>query len=401
MPDSHFEIDPDITRASTPPARAYMELFIHASARERIVARSQQLLVDVNQARIPWKVTTVCALFLIGCASRNEQPAGSIATAWAARDATTASPSTEYRIRTQADAAHAIGESDPHDSPIAFVDGRPIGRNRVVDLLLRSHGAGVLEQLVGLEIAEQAAAKKGLSATEADVDFEFDLALRRLSDPLSPARSDPVDRAAAEGLLDSVLAERNISREEFLVTIRRNAYLRKIVQSQQVITDDQLRAEFARRFGERVSVRHIQLGSAAEAGRVQDRLAAGEDFADLASRYSANTSSARKQGLLDPFSATDEEVPAALRQAAFALQPRQVSNVVRVGEWYHLLKLDRVLPSEPRNFDQVRGELERDLRDRVSEAAMRELHEKLFQQATIDVRDPAVRPAFERKHSHK
>ena len=134
---------------------------------------------------------------------------------------------------------------------------------------------------------------------------------------------------------------------------------------------------------------------------MQDRLAAGEDFADLASRYSVNTTSARKQGLLDPFSAADEEIPAALRQAAFALQPGQVSNVVRVGEWYHLLKLDRVLPAEPRDFDQVRGELEHDLRDRVNEAAMRELHEKLFQQATIDVRDPAVRPAFGRKRGRK
>jgi len=74
---------------------------------------------------------------------------------------------------------------------------------------------------------------------------------------------------------------------------------------------------------------------------------------------------------------------------------------VRVGEWYHLLKLDRVLPAEPRDFDKVRGELERELHDRVSDAAMRELYEKLFQQANIDVRDPAVRPAFERKHGRR
>jgi len=356
------------------------------------------------------------ALLLCGCASRDTKTGGSVASAWAARDATTASPSTEYRTRPQTEAARKSSEpgaptastplSGGADSygegpPIAIVDGRPIGRNRVMDLLLRSHGAGVLEQLVGLELVEQAAAKKGLTVTESDVDFEFDLALRRLSDPLSFSTTAPFDRTAAEGLIDSVLAERNISREEFLVTLRRNAYLRKIVQSGQVITEDQLRTEFRRRFGERVSVRHIQLGSAAEAGRVQDRLAAGEDFADLASRYSANTSSARKQGMLDPFSADDEEIPAALRQAAFALQPGQVSNVVRVGEWYHLLKLNRVLPSEPCDFDQVRGELERDVRNRVSEAAMRELYEKLFQQANIDVRDPAVRPAFERKRGRK
>jgi hypothetical protein len=37
----------------------------------------------------------------------------------------------------------------------------------------------------------------------------------------------------------------------------------------------------------------------------------------------------------------------------------------------------------------------------VSEAAMRELYEKLFLQANIDVRDPVVRPAFERKRGRK
>lgn len=416
MPDFRFEIDPDITRASTPPARVYTDAAIYAAARERIVARNRRLLVDVNQVRIPWKVSTVCALFLMGCASRDAKPAGSVASAWAARDTNTASPSTEYRTRPQADAARVSGEPGAptaptplsvgaglysEEQPIAFVDGRPIGRNRLVDLLLRSHGAGLLEQLVGLELAEQAASKKGLNVTEQDVDFEFDLALRRLSDPLSTTTTGPIDRDAAEDLLDTVLAERNISREEFLVTLRRNAYLRKIVQCDQVITDDRLRAEFNRRFGERVQVRHIQLGSVAEAGRIHARLAAGEDFADLAGRYSSNTASARKQGLLDLFSVDDEEIPSALRQAAFALQPGQVSSVVRVGEWYHLLKLERLLPSELRDFDQVRGELERDLRGRVSEAAMRDLHEKLFRQANIDVRDPVLRPAFERKHGRK
>jgi len=270
-----------------------------------------------------------------------------------------------------------------------------------VDLLIRSHGAGVLEQLIGLELVARAAREKGLSVSEADVDFEFDLALRRLSDPLSPSKASPVDRTAAEGLLDSVLAERNISREEFLVTLRRNAYLRKIVLSQEVLTEDKLQGEYRRRFGERVQVRDIQLGSAAEASRLKDRLAAGEDFADLASRYSANTASARKQGLLDPFSADDEEIPAALRQTALTLKPGQVSNIIRVGEWYHLLKLDSVLPAEPRDFDEVRGELERDLRVRVSEDAMRELYEKMYRQANIDVRDPTIRAAFERSSARK
>ena len=365
MPDFRLEIDPDVTRALP--------------------------------QRIRRKATITCALFLVGCASRNAPPAGSVATAWQQRDSTPAPPPTEYRPRAQTAVQKPLDEPATQDTPIAFVDGQPIARNRVVDLLLRSRGAGVLEQLMGLELAARSATEKGLSVTQSDVDFEFDLALRRLSDPLSPLTSDAFDRPAAEGLLDSVLSERNISREEFLVTLRRNAYLRKIVQSEQKITEDQVRAEFNRRFGERVQVRHIQLASAAEAGRVQDRLTAAEDFGDLASRYSANSASARRQGLLDPFSADDDEIPAAFRQTAFALKPGQVSSIVRVGEWYHLLKLERVLPREERDFDEVRGKLERDLGERVSETRMRELYEKMLQQATIDVRDPSLREAFEQR----
>jgi hypothetical protein len=365
MPDFRLEIDPDVTRALP--------------------------------QRLRRKAAITCALFLVGCASRNAPPAGSVATAWQQRDSTPAPPPTEYRPRAQTAAPTIINDPAAQDAPIAFVDGQPIARNRVVDLLLRSRGAGVLEQLMGLELAARSATEKGLSVTQSDVDFEFDLALRRLSDPLSPVTSDAFDRPAAEGLLDSVLSERNISREEFLVTLRRNAYLRKIVQSEQKITEDQVRAEFNRRFGERVQVRHIQLASAAEAGRVQDRLTAAEDFGDLASRYSANSASARRQGLLDPFSADDDEIPAAFRQTAFALKPGQVSSIVRVGEWYHLLKLERVLPREDRDFDEVRGKLERDLGERVSETRMRELYEKMLKEATIDVRDPSVREAFEQR----
>ncbi len=349
--------------------------------------------------------SVVCGLLTLGaavvaggCAGGDTKPQDSVATAWAGRDGTPASPSIEFRERSQGDAARNPAKPEAADSTVAVVDGRPIGRNQVVDLLLRSHGAGVLEQLIGLELAKQAATAKGLSVSEAEVDFEFDLALRRLSDPLASIQAGAFDRAAAEAVLQTVLSERNISREEFLVTLRRNAYLRKLVQSQQVITEEEVRREFSRRFGERVQVRHIQLASAAEAGRVQDRLSAGEDFAELAGRYSANSTSAGKQGLLEPFAADDEDIPAAFRQTAFALNPGQVSHVIRVGEWHHLLRLERKLPAEPRDFEQVRGELERDLRLRVSETAMRVLHERQMKDAVIEVRDPVLREDYERRH---
>lgn len=308
-------------------------------------------------------------------------------TAWEERDGNAASMKSPG----------ASPASSASRSPIATVNGRPVAAAQLVDLLLRSHGPGLLEQLVALYAAEDLAAKKSLSITDADVDKELDLALRRLVNPLAAATPKSFDRADAEKVLETVLNERNISREEFFLPLRRNAYLRKVAQADMTITDAQLHEEYDRRFSERVRVRHIQLAGSAEASRLQERLAAGEMFAELAARYSANSASAKEGGLLDPISASDEAIPENLRRTAFALQPGQVSGVVRVGEWYHILKLEERIPAQQPDFSVVREELTRSLRDRLTESRMRELYEQTLIAAAVEVQDPVLRAAYERR----
>lgn len=282
--------------------------------------------------------------------------------------------------------------------PIATINGKPIARHRVVDLLLRSHGVGLLEQLIALETAQALAAEKGLDVGAARFDREYARSLRRLVDPLSSITSGPFDREQAERLLDVILADRNMSRDEFIIVVRRNAYLRAIVESQQVVTERQLRAEYERAFGERVQVRHIQLASPAEVSRVRDRLDAGGDFGELAGLYSGNVASARVGGLLEPFPANDDEVPELLREVAFSLEPGVVSSAVRIGSWYHLLELERRIASEDRDFAQVRPLLQRRVRERRADPAMERLYERLFREASIEIHDPVLGEAFERKH---
>jgi choline monooxygenase len=51
-----FEIEADITRASTPPSRVYHDAGIHAAQRERIFARSWQVAGDADRVRAPGHV---------------------------------------------------------------------------------------------------------------------------------------------------------------------------------------------------------------------------------------------------------------------------------------------------------------------------------------------------------
>jgi parvulin-like peptidyl-prolyl isomerase len=277
------------------------------------------------------------------------------------------------------------------------VNGVPLARSRIVALLLRAHGAGLLEQMVGLELAGQLAAERGLSVRESDIEFEYDLALRRLSDPLAVVTPADFDREPAERVLDSVLAERNISREEFLMTIRRNAYLRKVAVGELFVPEADLRDEYDRVYGERAEVRHIQLGSERDARDVMQRLDAGDDFEMLASRYSANVASAHRGGLLEPFSRNDEAVPDVFRKIAFGLEPGEVSGVIQIGEWRHLIRLERIIPPDGRSLAEVRSELEPQLRGRLAEEKMQKLFVRLMREATIEVNDPNVAEEFNKR----
>lgn len=56
MADPHFEIDPDITRAATPPSRIYTDPEIYNLARERVFLPSWQFVADAQCVRVPGQV---------------------------------------------------------------------------------------------------------------------------------------------------------------------------------------------------------------------------------------------------------------------------------------------------------------------------------------------------------
>jgi foldase protein PrsA len=335
------------------------------------------------------------------CAPHDASPASSVSQAWEHRrdGEPTARPRSRSANARSSGAADSTAASDsPGAEPIATVNGKPVDRGEFVALLIRSRGAAILEQLVGLAAAESYAVDQGVVITDADVDFEYDLALRRLFDPLTSTTSAAFDRAGSERLLDAVLDGRMMSRPEYMLTVRRNAHLRKVVAAQLAISDDQLRSEHELAYGDRVQVRHIQLANLVDASRIKERLAAGEDFAELASRYSTNITTARHGGLLEPFSLRDEDIPQAFRQVAANLKPGDVSDLVRIGEWFHVLKMERRIPAETHEFDEVKESLRRRLLVRLTDARIRTLFEKLIREASVQIADPVLREAFQAAH---
>ncbi|QOJ15469.1 MAG: peptidylprolyl isomerase [Planctomycetia bacterium] len=275
---------------------------------------------------------------------------------------------------------------------IALVNGKPVSREAVVNLLIESHGLAAMQQLVLLELARQETQAAGLSVSRADIQREYEQSVDRLLIVEAPGeRIEPADKRR---VLDLLLEQKGISHAEFMISMERNAHLRKLVEKSIVLSEATLREEFSRTYGERVEVRDIIVADSSALSAALEALNRGEDFARVAERFSRHPSAAQG-GLLPPFSFADDQIPPLVREAAFALAPGEVSAPLRVEERFHVLKLERRLPPEHARFEDVRAEVERSLRDRVVTAEMSRRAATSFEQATVKVLEPRLREPFE------
>lgn len=282
---------------------------------------------------------------------------------------------------------------------IASVNNLPVSRDRLVELLVTTHGLDILQQLISLEAVEQSAQKRNLRITESDVQAEYKLAL----DAITPASVNEREKPTPEQkrkLLDEVLRRRGMSFEEFMLGMRRNAWLRKLAQKDLSFTEDQLQDEFNRTFGAKVQVRHIVCAKQENIEAARTEAIQGKDFADVARKYSEDSINGPRGGLLPPFSAGDTEVPQFIRDAAFELAGKPggtMSNILKVKGRYHLLKVEKVIPPTLVKFEEYRDTCQKRLTERTLPSAMSSLHELIIKQAKIQIYDPTLQEQFEER----
>jgi len=101
------------------------------------------------------------------------------------------------------------------------------------------------------------------------------------------------------------------------------------------------------------------------ADEIAGRLAAGEDFAALAARYSGDPGSASRGGDLG-FAAPGNYVE-AFDEALFALAPGETSPPVKTEFGYHIIRLEEVKAGAEQGLDQVREQLAAELRQQKAQ----------------------------------
>ena len=286
----------------------------------------------------------------------------------------------------------AARPDDP--SVMARVRGKAIYMEELNDLLLRAHGMPVAQQLVANELVRQAAAEKSITISDADIQAENVKALDQMFGK-SVTRSETEQKA----LLDQLLVQKSFTHQQWRMTMWRNAALRKLAEPQVKLTDAELEAEFAERHGRKVVVRHIQTTSLPRAQLLRRQLAAGGDFAKLASKHSANPS-AGAGGLLPAIGVKAPGLPTAIRDAAWKLtKPGELSNPIQVGTAFHILRLERIEPAQGVKFEDVKKTLAAEVREGRVQLLQQRILGELFRQALAEGAIEFVNPVLKDQHA--
>lgn len=315
--------------------------------------------------------------------------------------------------------ATTLTPSKADNTTIATFHGERITMDELQKPLVEAYGLNLMLNLVQLHAAQAAAARRQITITEADVVAEHErnlLILARDNNPklmmdleMAEEKGDTAKAAEikqrvladSDSILDPFLAQKRLTRPEWNISMRTNAYLRKLVEpsAKDAITDKMISDAFRYRYGEKVQVAHIQLNSPQEVAEVKKRLARGEDFGDLAVRFSKNDRSGPLRGELPPFSRQQNIFNSQVFvDTAFALKVGEVSDMVNTGSALHLIKLLKRIDPVAVKEEDVREPLRKELHAALVANYMGQLRNDLFQAAlaSLKVTDPTLKEQYDK-----
>lgn len=269
----------------------------------------------------------------------------------------------------------AACSSDTSDSEaVVETEAGDITKDEFYQALVDRHGEQVLQELVTKEVL----ANK-YEVTEEQVDEEVQKTKDQLGDQFEQALQ-------AQGLGD----------EE---TYRNIVHL-SLLQEAAIAEDIEIPEEDIKKRHEEnnteIKAQHILVEDEETANEVKKKLDEGGDFAELAKEYSTD-GSAEQGGDLGYFS-KGKMVP-EFEEAAFSLEPGEVSDLVQSQHGFHIIKVnDKRQVEEPTKYEDVKDDIRRELlNERMDVAKVQEKMDGLMKKANIDVNVDGLENMFEQE----
>jgi parvulin-like peptidyl-prolyl isomerase len=202
----------------------------------------------------------------------------------------------------------------------------------------------VLEGLIDGALIEQGAAEMGIQLSEEELESQL--------------QAD-IEAGGGQGAFEEWLGVTGQTREGYKESLRQSLIAQRVMETVTAAVPAEV---------EQVHARHVVLEGEEEARQVRSELEGGADFVALARERSIDLATRDNGGDLGWF--PRGLVAPELENAAFALQPGQYSDVVQLGEGYHIIQVVEREAARP-----LSPEMQIDLRRAVFEQWLAELRE--------------------------
>jgi peptidyl-prolyl cis-trans isomerase C len=258
---------------------------------------------------------------------------------------------------------------------------------QVTDDQLAALKNDILDSLIEREVLYQQSQKDGIQITDQTIDDQLAAIKKRFPN---------------ETEYKNALSKMNLSENEVKAQIKRGLSIKELIDQQVtskvVITDEESKAYYDKnpqRFKqpEQIKASHILIKVDAKADeakkaearqrieKVQQKLKDGGDFAALAKEYSEGPSSA-KGGDLGYFRHGQMVKP--FEEAALALKPNEVSDVVETRFGYHLIKVYDNKPEQTLAYADVKDKIIQRLKQEKIEKEAVQYVDKLKKDAKLE-----------------
>ena len=263
-------------------------------------------------------------------------------------------------------AANAAAKPQLLDQIVAVVDDQIVLRSDVMSsmaLVAMQQGLSRVKELFEVILGNMIQEKLLLARAEQDsIEVDQEVIERAVRSRVRELKTEHGEEAFASQLAEGGVTERDL-REQYRQELRKDFLRQRMYTSlsQQVDVSFKDVQDYKARYKDELppllSISHLLVAIEAsddraeevraQANAIIDRLNKGEDFATMAQQYSSDAGSREDGGDLGYFP-RGRMVP-AFEEAAFALQPGEISAPVRTKFGYHIIKTESV------SGDQVRA----------------------------------------------
>ncbi|MFU8803444.1 MAG: peptidylprolyl isomerase [Bradymonadaceae bacterium] len=344
----------------------------------------------------------------IGCGSNSDVPDEGVAEQPQYRSTASGEDDPNKAVPAQGEAQPGNDEPVRATGPVATVNGQEITAqefNTEVDRLLESGQfppellqhlqAQIIERLIDQRLIDAAIADANIEISEAEIDAKLEEVRAEFAEASEEIYGE-------KRTLDDMVTELGISTAELRQSIQQSIAIERLLEARGMTgpTEEEVREFYDQNqefFAqpEQIEARHILIRVEPEAPEeaweeARERAEQvhaqvteeGADFEAIATEVSEGPS-APEGGALGTF-ARGRMVP-EFEEAAFALQPGEISEPVRTQFGWHIIQVQDRQQEGTVEFDEIKDQLERELKNQAIQEQLGAFLEGLRAQADIQI----------------